>query len=184
MGHHTFESAHAAGLEDPERYSLCSSEELLWMLDVSPEATVLDLGSGTGFFTRDVDSFVDRLLAVDIQPVMHQHHREQGVPPVTSLVAADAGSLPLATASATAAYSTVTYHEYGSVAVLEEINRVLRDGGRHVVVDWSANGIGEEGPPLSERYSLEEAIAHHRDAGFEVTFQAERPRTFALVATA
>ncbi len=183
MGYHTFPSDRAAGLNDPDRYRICSEEELLWLLDPTPDATVLDLGSGTGFFTSDVDPFVDRVLAVDIQQVMHDHHRDNGVGPATSLLTAAAETLPVATDTVDAVFSTVTYHEYATPDTLAEIKRVLVPGGRHVVVDWSKTGLDDTGPPLDERYSLTEAVDQHREAGFTITHQAERPRTFTLVAT-
>lgn len=55
MGHHTFDADGADKLERPERrYRFFSFEELLWALALSPEDTVADLGSGTGFFTDDI----------------------------------------------------------------------------------------------------------------------------------
>jgi hypothetical protein len=51
------------------------------------------------------------------------------------------------------------------------------------VADWSADGTGEDGPPVSERYSETEAATALEAAGFEVEFRATRPETFLVVGT-
>ncbi|NEU58310.1 class I SAM-dependent methyltransferase [Halorussus sp. MSC15.2] len=63
-----------------------------------------------------------------------------------------------------------------------EVARVLADGGRFVVADWSANGDGESGPPVSERYDRDEAVELLESANFEVLRADERPETFFVVA--
>jgi predicted TPR repeat methyltransferase len=77
MGHHTFDAGKAAKLEDAAaRYRSVSREELLWALDPTGTDAVVDLGSGTGFYTDDVAPHVDRVYAVDVQEAMHDHYRE------------------------------------------------------------------------------------------------------------
>ena len=66
MGHHTFDADSADKLEKSEqRYRFLSAEELLWALALSPEHTVADLGSGTGFYTDDVAPHAAEVYAVD-----------------------------------------------------------------------------------------------------------------------
>ena len=67
MGYHTFDASRADKLEQPaDRYRFLSVEELLWALDLSPEDTVADLGSGTGFYTDDVAPHAGDVYAVEI----------------------------------------------------------------------------------------------------------------------
>ncbi|AHG03807.1 S-adenosylmethionine-dependent methyltransferase [Halobacterium sp. DL1] len=184
MGHHTFDASRADKLEQPaDRYRFLSVEELLWALDLSPEDTVADLGSGTGFYTDDVAPHAGDVYAVDVQSAMHDYYREKGVPENVDLVTTDVDDLPFADGSVDAAFSTMTYHEFASEAAIAEIRRVLGDGGRLVVVDWAATGTGESGPPTDERYTAAEAADALGVAGFEVDHQAVRPETFLLVAT-
>jgi len=185
MGHHTFDAGRASSLEESgRRYSMLSSEELRWALDCSPADVVVDLGSGTGFYTDDVAPHVGSVYAVDIQPEMQTFYREKGVPENVELVTAPIDEMPLATDSADAAFSTMTYHEFASAEAIAEIRRVLGPGGRFVVADWAAGGAGQRGPPLSERYGLDEATAALADHGFSVAFEAQRPETYLVVATA
>ena len=184
MGHHTFDADRAASLEAPERrYCVLSAEELRWALDCTPGDTVVDLGSGTGFYTDDVAPDAGTVYAVDLQPEMHEFYREKGVPGNVDLVTAPIDDMPLDADSVDRAFSTMTYHEFASADAVEEIRRVLRPGGRLVVADWAADGEGDQGPPRSERYGLDEATATLRDHGFEIEYEAARPETFLLVAT-
>jgi ubiquinone/menaquinone biosynthesis C-methylase UbiE len=182
MGHHTFPVDRADALEDISRFRLLSREELVAAIDPSPTSVVADLGSGTGFYTDEVAPFVDRCYAVDVQPEMHDYYRKKGVPATVETVTAGVDDLPFDDDELDAAFSTMTYHEYADEESLAEVRRVLRPGGSHVVADWTADGSGEAGPSLDERFSIEDAVSHHSDAGFEVASARDRPETFLLVA--
>ena len=182
MGFHTFPIDRADALEDPARYRFCSREELLEMLDPDPDAVVADLGSGTGFYTADVAPFVGTVHAVDVQPAMHELHRENGVPPNVELVTARVSSLPFDDGDLDGAFSTMTHHEYADDGTLAEVARVLRPGGRLVTVDWSADGTGDDGPPLEERFDPSSVRAQLERAGLTVESVRDRPETFAAVA--
>ncbi|WIV68222.1 class I SAM-dependent methyltransferase [Natrialbaceae archaeon AArc-T1-2] len=182
MGFHTFPIDRADDLEDPSRYRYCSREELLAMLDPGPDATVADLGSGTGFYADDVAPFVDCLYAVDVQEEMHDCYREKGVPDAVEFVTSDVASLPFDDDALDGAYSVMTHHEYASDGTFAELARVLRPGGRLVTVDWSADGPGTDGPSLEERFGLAAATDQLETAGFEIERARNRPETFAIVA--
>ncbi|MEF8906448.1 MAG: methyltransferase domain-containing protein [Haloarculaceae archaeon] len=181
-GHHTFPAANADRLEDAvARYRRFSAEELCWALALPTEGTVLDLGSGTGFYVDDVAPRAGRVVGLDVQPAMHAYYRTKGVPENVRLVTASGDAFPLAAASVDAAYTTMTYHELPRVRTVAELARVLADGGRVVLADWSADGEGESGPPLAERFTAADAVSHLREAGFSVVHEAARPETFLVV---
>ena len=184
MGHHTFDAAQADRLEGPERYRQVSVEELLGALALEGTETVLDVGSGTGFYTDDVAPAAGRVLAVDVQPAMHALYSEKGVPDTVSPVTAVADALPFADGGVDAAFSTMTYHEFATSEALAELARVLAPGGRLVVADWSGDGPGESGPPVAERYTPAEVREHFADIPLTLDRLDERPETFLFVATA
>jgi SAM-dependent methyltransferase len=215
MGFHTFDPESADRLEDESRYRYCSREELVGALGLGStreesaaavesgpdgDATIADLGSGTGFYTDDVAPFAGEVKAVDVQDEMHELYREKGVPENVELVTADIGDLPFGDGELDAAFSTMTFHEFagsgseddegGEMNASTEVDagsevavaRVLRDGGRFVVADWTASGDGESGPPVSERYDCDEAVELLENAGFDIVRADERPETFLLIA--
>ncbi|AEN05517.1 class I SAM-dependent methyltransferase [Halolamina sp.] len=184
MGHHTFDSANADRLEDAAtRYRYLSAEELRWGLSLSGEETVADLGSGTGFFTDEVAPYAGTVYAVDLQPEMQEFYREKGVPENVELVTTDVADLPFDDDALDRAFSTMTYHEFASEAALAELARVIRPGGELVVIDWAQSGAGADGPPVTERYSVDDAVTALSEAGFSVGFEALRTETFFLTAT-
>lgn len=182
MGFHTFPVDRADALEDPSRYRFCSREELLERLDPEPDAVVADLGSGTGFYAADVAPFVGTLHAVDVQPEMHQLHREKGVPAAVELVTANVSSLPFDDDHLDGVFSVMTHHEYADDETLTEVARVLRPDGRLVTIDWSADGSGEDGPPLDERFGSATVATQLERVGLTIESIRDRPETFAVVA--
>ena len=182
MGFHTYDVERAANLEDESRYRYLSREELLALL--GPDGTVADLGSGTGFYTDDVAPYAETVYAVDVQSEMHDFYREKGVPPNVDLVTADVEDLPFDDDHLDGAFSTMTYHEFSSERSLAELARALRSGAPLVIVDWSAEGEGETGPPVDERYDAAAAREQLETAGFAVDRAEARTETFVVVARA
>ncbi|WP_340099314.1 class I SAM-dependent methyltransferase [Salinibaculum salinum] len=184
MGFHTFDPERADRLEDATRFRFCSREELLGPLPRGPDATVLDVGSGTGFYTDEIAPFVGRVLALDVQREMHGKYHTKGIPANVSPVTANAESLPLADGTVGGAFSTMTFHESTTPDALAELKRVLTASAPFVVVDWSGDGSGESGPPVEERFDAERARDLLTDAGFTVETDEERSETFRVVARA
>ena len=182
MGFHTFPIDRADALEEPSRYRFCSREELLAALALETEAVVADLGSGTGFYADDVAPFVETLYAVDVQSEMHELYREKGLPDAVETVTADVTALPFDDDQLDGAYSIMTHHEYASAEAFAELARVVRPGGRLVTVDWSADGTGEDGPSMAERFGLEDVTGQLEEAGFAIDVAQNRPETLLVVA--
>ncbi|AUX08413.1 methyltransferase type 11 [Halalkaliarchaeum desulfuricum] len=182
MGHHTFDIDQAENLEDEGRYRYLSAEEFRSLVRPADGETLADLGSGTGFYTDLIAPDIERLYAVDVQAEMHEYYREKGLPESVETVTADVADLPVADDELDGAFSTMTYHEFVGDDALAELARVIRPGGRLVVVDWSARGDGESGPPVEEREDLSAAAGALADAGFRVTRGEERNETFLVAA--
>lgn len=178
---HTFDVERADLLEDVGRYRFCSREELVALVGADVDLLV-DLGSGTGFYTRDLAPHAEDCVGLDVQRAMHELHREHGQASNVSLLTGDVDALPFADDSADVVVTTMTFHEVCTPAGLEEVARVLRSGGRLVSVDWSADGEEEAGPPREERESADSATALVERAGLLVERTEERPETFVLVA--
>jgi len=185
MGFHTFDVDKAEKLEDPGvRYRWVSAEELIGPLASTESGVVADLGSGTGFYTDDVAPHVRTVYGVDIQTEMHDLYREKGLPENVELVASDVADLPFADGQLDGAFATMTYHEFATPAALAELARVIDTDGPLVIFDWSAEGDGEHGPPVDERFAASDAVDGLEAAEFEIVTVAERTETFGVVARA
>ncbi|SNC66677.1 malonyl-CoA O-methyltransferase [Marinobacter sp. es.048] len=97
----------------------------------APDLTVLDLGCGTGWFTRKFADFeqIESLSGVDLSPGMLAQAREKG-PAGISWIVGDAEHLPLPDRSIDVIFSNLMIQWCGDPgAVLRECRRILRPGG-------------------------------------------------------
>ena len=97
-------------------------------LHISAQSTVIDLGAGTGKFTRLLSSLAPTLIAVE--PVAAMGAQLAKLLPDVRLVDGTAESIPLATASADALVCAQAFHWFSTRAALAEIHRVLKPEGR------------------------------------------------------
>ncbi|MFB6130435.1 MAG: class I SAM-dependent methyltransferase [Salinigranum sp.] len=174
----------AAALEAADRYRYLSAEEVYDLLDPDPAWTVADLGSGTGFYADDVAEWVETLYAVDVHEAMQDAYREKGVPDNVAQVTSDVADMPLDDDELDAAVSLRTF-DHGVAESLGEVARVLRPGGRFVVVDWSATGAGDRdrGPDPEDCFDLAAVQSLLLEVGFRIRAASERRETFVVVAT-
>jgi SAM-dependent methyltransferase len=101
--------------------------ELLDRLPVPDEATVLDLGAGTGKLTRVLADRYARVIAVEPLDELREflHLRV----PEADVRAGAAEAIPLEDASVDAVFAGQSFHWFANDEALGEILRVLRPGG-------------------------------------------------------
>lgn len=100
------------------------------LLDLGPLS--LEVGVGTGLVADELAELGHRVVGVDLSPAMAAQAVERIGPRVT---VADAKRLPVADRHFDQAYSVWVLHLVGDIAgVLAEVARVLRPGGRYVVL--------------------------------------------------
>ena len=118
-------------------------DEVRRSLAVEPDERVLDLGSGPGILSCELAALVGpegRITAVDVSEEMNamasRRISEQGFAERVAVVLGDAASLPFPDAYFDAAVSTQVLEYVDNVeAALQELRRVLRTGGRLVLLD-------------------------------------------------
>ena len=115
-------------------------------LELGSDATVLDLGAGTGKLTRDLVPRFGRVIAVEPDDAMRAV-LEEGVPEAESL-AGSAEAIPLPDASVDAVFTAEAFHWYASDKSVGEIVRVLRPRGGLVIL-WNLD-FGDPDPPMGE----------------------------------
>lgn len=181
MAPESYDQDRIARLSDPDVFRYCSGEELRRLLAPAAGWHVADFGSGTGLFTSELAPIVETVFAVDIRQQLHRRYQEDGMPANVVPVTADMGTLPFPTDHLDGGVSTRTYH-HGTEAYLPEIARVIRPGGRLVIVDWSATGAGARDSPVDEEYlDLTAVQSHLIDEGFRIRNAQERRETFVVV---
>ena len=154
-------------------------EAMLGLLD--PDWVVADLGCGTGDATERIAPVVREVIAVDREPAMLQACRKRlGSRNNIRFVEAELRSLPLESASLDAAViMLVLHHLPDPVAVLTEISRVLRPGGRVLVVDMVSHEREEYRHDMGHQHlGFEESVVRGwtTTSGFErATWRRLRP---------
>lgn len=112
-----------------QRYS---GKHLMNFLPKETDLTVLDLGSGTGFFTNILASKYRHVIGLDMSQRMLKFAKEQRTQPITWL-AGDAYNIPLQDNSVDLVYSNLMIQWCNPIsAVLKEVLRVLKPGGMFI----------------------------------------------------
>ncbi len=120
-----------------------------WMVDqlgITPVSTVIDLGAGTGKFSRMMRSTGARVIA--IEPVAAMRVELANAVPGVEVLDGTAEAIPCADGSADVVTAAQAFHWFNGAAALREIHRVLRRGG----------GLGLIWNRRDKRYPVQAAI--------------------------
>lgn len=167
---HKFNPSHIDRLLRQERQDAIRPAQVLREAGLTEGGVFADVGCGPGFFTLPAAAIVGpsgRVYAIDTQPEMLNALKSHALPANVTLVRSGEASIPVEDRAADLALAAYVLHEASdTVAFLTEILRLLRPGGRLVVIDWKKQEE-EHGPPKAERITEEEAAAFIASAGFE-----------------
>lgn len=172
-----FHHGRAHLLDDPERLVWLPPGDVVARLELAPGAVVADVGAGTGYFALPIATAVapgGRVFAVDLQPEMLERLRERLAPDAAvTLAQGDAARTTLEPASVDVAFLANVWHELDDpAAVLAEMQRIVRPGGRIAIVDWSPDAAEEPGPPREHRVANAAVAALLAKHGWRVTANA------------
>jgi ubiquinone/menaquinone biosynthesis C-methylase UbiE len=120
--------------------------ELLDALPVQADATVLDLGAGTGKLTRVLVQRYAHVIAVE--PLDNMRAILERVVPDAEVHAGSADAIPLADDSVDAVFAAQAFHWFATDAAVAEIARVLKPGG----VFADVFNEGEHSPDVPQAY--------------------------------
>lgn len=96
---------------------------------LEPDHRVIELGCGTGTFTRLLSETHAHIVGIDVSWELLQRF-PRPLPTTCQLVRADAERLPFRSSSIDAIVGSSVLHHVSLGVTLAEIRRVLRDGGR------------------------------------------------------
>lgn len=186
---HRFPAERCHVLKDEERRRWLPPEPVLQAAGIPAGVTVIDVGAGTGFWTGPLSKAVGpsgKVIAADVEPVMLDELRAlaqaEGLTNV-EVVQSEEFRIPLDDHVADAVVLGFVLHEPSNPpALLHEVTRLLRPGGRILVIDWHKRPM-EKGPPIEHRLSEEETREMLRSEEFAVeTLAAPNPDFYILLA--
>jgi ubiquinone/menaquinone biosynthesis C-methylase UbiE len=159
---HTFSPEKASILEDDERYVLLQPEKTLRQFGLREGMTFIDIGAGTGFFSRAASNIVDNkgtVYAADISSEMLDAFRRFSVPNNVQLLQSNEYEVPVPTAQADIVLFAFVLHESEDVPrFLKEAMRLMKPDGRIAVIEWKKQEE-EHGPSIKERLSKNELLS-------------------------
>lgn len=175
---HRFNPDHYAKLDDPERMEWQDPHALLEYLVPEPGDVIVDIGSGTGFFAVPIAESEPEaeVIGADISPkmaeILARRAADKNIKNLASVVL-EGKSLPFADGFADIVLMANVLHEFEDAgAMLEEVRRILKMGGRLVLIDWKMD-ITPVGPPMEERIGEGEAFAMVAEHDFEPAARIE-----------
>lgn len=151
--------------EDPSRTQWQMPERVVEALALKVGDAVADIGAGSGYFSVLFSRKVGdkgKVFAVDVETGMIDHIKKrvakEGLVNITPVLC-EADNPGLAEKSADLVFICDTWHHiFERPAYLKRIARILRPGGRLVIVDFKKEPT-PEGPPMRMRLSQGE-VAH------------------------
>lgn len=166
---HKFDVTHIEKLLRQERVDSIRPERVLTEAGLAEGNVFADVGCGPGFFTLPASVIVGptgRVYAIDTQPEMLEALKKRGVSANVTPVKSGEENIPVDDKTADLALAAYVLHEAANTAgFLKEIFRLLKSGGRLVIIDWKKQQE-EHGPPMAERITEAEAAAFIKAAGF------------------
>jgi len=151
--------------EDYERGRPGWPPEVVDVPGLPPEATVLELGAGTGKLTRLLVATFGRVIAVE--PAEPMRRLLVSHCPEAEALAASAEEIPLANGSVDAVVAAEAFHRFDGERALAEIARVLRPRGVLVLLWNLPAGPTEPSIETAERLLQERAPGDRAELGYD-----------------
>ena len=155
---HKFHHGNWQRLESDERRNLIPPEQTLRRFGLKAGMKLLDIGAGTGFFSREAGRIVGekgRVIAAEMSEDMIERMKTIGIPPNVEVVRSEEYRIPVSDSTVDMVWISFVTHETPDVPrFINEAARITKNGGKIVIVDWKKQDE-EHGPAKEERLSQE-----------------------------
>jgi ubiquinone/menaquinone biosynthesis C-methylase UbiE len=147
----------------------------LTKLAIQPGASVLDLGSGPGFWSIPLAEIVGAdgtVWALDVSQEMLDLLAQRNPPKQVRLLKAELPKIKLPDSSLDWVWAAFILHEVTPPETLAgELFRLLKKNGTVAVLDWRPDALTESGPPRHHRLSVAQVSKYLLTAGFKAVQQ-------------
>ena len=167
-------------LDSAMRRNTLPPEEILNLLPIQKDTSILDAGAGTGYFTipaaKKTTGYVFALdMDARMLEVIDAKARTEGLTNV-QLVQGNINDIPLPDGSVDIVLASLILHEVGALPpVLTQINRVIKMGGYFLCLEYEKEDSAVKGPPMHIRIPSAEMERQLIETGFK-TVQMNFPR--------
>lgn len=187
---HSFEDVThwIAVFDDPARDAWQKPQDVVHTLAIRSGMCVVDLGAGTGYFSRYLSTAVGdggSVLAVDTEPSLVVHLREradnEGLRNVIPVLASpDNPRLPVAAADLILIVDTV-HHIDDRIEYFRRLKRFLKPEGRVAVIDFKKQPL-PVGPPVEHKLAPEAVVEEFHASGYVLVAEPDLlPYQYVLV---
>lgn len=160
-----------ANLESPERAAWQKPDSVIAFLGDLRGKTVMDIGSGPGYFSFRLADAGARVICADVDErylnYIAERRAEKGLTDAqleTRKVPYDSSNLQPGEADLVLIVNTY-HHVENRVKYFAEVKRGLKPGGRLVVIDFRKEEL-PVGPPVEMKINDEKVMEELREAGF------------------
>ena len=168
---HKFSPENWLRLENENRRKLLPPEQTLRRFGLKEGMTLVDIGAGTGYFSREAANLVGnsgKVFAAEMSLEMVEFLRDRGVPPAVEVLQSEEYSIPIKDSVADLTWIAFVTHETPDIKrFLNEAVRLTRHGGKIVILEWKKQDE-ERGPAKNERLDqaeLRSQLNGHRVIG-------------------
>lgn len=140
-------------LNNPDRLLDLPPEQIWSLIGLEKADVIVDIGAGTGFLTVPFASYANKIFACDISDTMITWITENicQIHPKIIPLKMDDNSVPLKDGVADLVFMMNLHHELDdSCAMLGECTRLLKSGGKILIIDWKKEDM-VQGPPKDIR---------------------------------
>ena len=162
---------YAKSFDDPARDAWQMPDRVIAALKLAEDASVADIGAGTGYFSVRLAKVVPRgtVYAVDVEPKMLEHIRKRAAgSALTNLMVVQGDSVsPRLPKAVDLALVVDTYHHIPNrVEYFKRLTTELTAGGRVAIVDFRKDA--PEGPPPEFRFEAAQIVEEMTKAGYRL----------------
>ena len=174
-----FDVSKASILDEAKRLEWNNPAQIVANVEIAPGSRVAEIGCGTGWFTYEIEKVVrprGMVYALDTQKAMLQilETKRQNYERILTLPCSE-NEFDLDSGEVDVVFHANVLHECSEpVKHLEEANRVLKNGGRLIVIEWKMDADESlPGPSPESRLTAERTSNIMEKAGFSISSMRE-----------